>query len=169
MDSVLGQRTGIRGSEIIENAYGRHSTVLTDGGTATTTTTTTETKPLISDEEWIKTNSDAAGYGSTTTTVNKNDTDNDTTDSRGDNDGKVIQQDDGSRSGSSSNFFAEIPAIIVTLMINFMTAIPFGVAYFPLGWSNNGGGGDGDDDATDDATAGGAEDGISGPFPLPGM
>jgi len=55
------------------------------------------------------------------------------------------------------NIIAEIPAIVVTLLINFMTAIPFGTAYFPMGWSNDVDGGD---------DTGG--DGISGPFPLQG-
>jgi hypothetical protein len=162
MDSVLGQRAS---TEIIENAYGPHSTVFNSG----TTSTTTETKPFISDEEWTKTYS--AGYGSTTA-VNKNDTDSRGGGGGGDGGGgNIIQDDDGSGSGSS--FFAEIPAIIVTLMINFMTAIPFGVAYFPLGWNNNnnggGGGGTTDGDATTTDDASGSEDGISGPFPLPGM
>jgi len=72
----------------------------------------------------------------------------------------------GAAAGAAEGFLSEIPAIMVTLMINFMTAIPFGVAYFPLGWSNdydsdlagNGNSGDDDDD----------QDGIAGPFPLPG-
>lgn len=58
------------------------------------------------------------------------------------------------------SLLSEVPAIIVTLMINFMTAIPFGVAYFPLGWSS-----DGDASTGEGDVEGG---GISGPFPLPG-
>lgn len=65
-----------------------------------------------------------------------------------------------STKSSYVSFLAEIPAVVVTLMINFMAAIPFGVAYFPLGWTS----GDGEDDpgAEDDSS------GVSGPFPLPG-
>lgn len=75
--------------------------------------------------------------------------------------GNVLESS--STAGSTDNgddgvsFLAEIPAIIVTLMINFMTAIPFGVAYFPLGWSSDSGDGEDDGDGS-----------ISGPFPLPG-
>lgn len=55
------------------------------------------------------------------------------------------------------SFIEEIPAILVTLMINLMAAIPFGVSYFPLGWSN-----EGESDAYNETS------GISGPFPLAG-
>jgi SulP family sulfate permease len=65
-----------------------------------------------------------------------------------------------SSSGDGTSFLAEIPAIIVTLMINFMAAIPFGVSYFPLGWSNDH---NGTNDETDSENGG-----IEGPFPLPG-
>jgi hypothetical protein len=170
MDSVLGQRTCSRGSEIIENAYGRHSSIMNkDGGGGiggiggigggAMNGTSSETKPLISDEEWTKTNTSnsSSGYGSTT------DTDTDNRGELGGGDANAASQvdDDGS-------FFAEIPAIIVTLMINFMTAIPFGVAYFPLGWSNNYGGSS-SGGSGDDASGGDDQDGISGSFPLPGM
>jgi SulP family sulfate permease len=61
----------------------------------------------------------------------------------------------------TTSFLAEIPAILVTLLINFMTAIPFGVSYFPLGWSN---------DYNDNNNYSGENegDGIVGSFPLPG-
>ena len=152
MDSVLGPRAS--GFETIENAYSvRHSD--------------SEIKPLISGEEWTKTDTDSSstGYYGSTNTIdvnNKNDTCTITESIGGGSDRNVIQDDD--NDDSDGSFFAEIPAIIVTLMINFMTAIPFGVAYFPLGWS---GSGDGDGDTTTDDAA--AEDGISGSFPLPGM
>jgi len=42
-----------------------------------------------------------------------------------------------------------------------MTAIPFGVAYFPLGWSGDGGDAGEDEDQEHNR-------GVSGPFPLPG-
>ena len=153
MDSVLGPRAS--GFETIENAYSvRHSD--------------SEIEPLISGEEWTKTDTDSSstGYYGSTNTIdvnNKNDTCTITDSIGGGSDRNVIQDDDDD--GGDGSFFAEIPAIIVTLMINFMTAIPFGVAYFPLGWSGSNGGGDGDT-TTDDAAA---EDGISGSFPLPGM
>ena len=56
----------------------------------------------------------------------------------------------------STSLVAEIPAILVTLLINLMAAIPFGVSYFPLGWTN------------DTESIIGDESGIHGPFPLPG-
>ncbi len=58
---------------------------------------------------------------------------------------------------TTPSFLEEIPAILVTLLINVMAAIPFGVSYFPLGWSN---------DAEIDASS--ESSGINGPFPLAG-
>jgi len=57
----------------------------------------------------------------------------------------------------------QIPAIAIASLLNLMMAIPFGVSYFPIGWS-----------AGEAATAGGAtntnssEDDVQGSFPLPG-
>ena len=56
----------------------------------------------------------------------------------------------------TTSLVAEIPAILVTLLINLMAAIPFGVSYFPLGWTND----------TESALS--DESGIHGPFPIPG-
>lgn len=67
---------------------------------------------------------------------------------------------DNPTSAAATNVVAEIPAIVVTLLINFMTAIPFGVAYFPLGWSN--------DFHHDDTTSTISTSTIAGPFPIPG-
>ena len=63
------------------------------------------------------------------------------------------------REGTTS-FLSEIPAILVTLLINLMAAIPFGVSYFPLGWSNSSES-DNDYDESDGS-------GIHGPFPIAG-
>lgn len=54
---------------------------------------------------------------------------------------------------------AQLPAIMVVSLLILMTALPIGVAYFPIGWSS-----EPLPDDIDDATA----DGIRGPFPLPG-
>lgn len=55
----------------------------------------------------------------------------------------------------------QIPAVLLVCLLNLMMAIPFGVALFPLGWSNEG----------DMSAAGGADaeaDQVHGDFPLPG-
>jgi len=125
-------------------------------------------KPLISEEEWTKktnvtvTNSssnDDSGCADEKTTLlggNKSGHASSSSSDKGSGSGSGSGNDSGS-SNSSGGLLAEIPAIIVTLMINFMTAIPFGVAYFPLGWSGKG---DGCENST-------AED-VCGPFPIPG-
>lgn len=54
----------------------------------------------------------------------------------------------------------QVPAIAITSLLNLMMAIPFGVSYFPIGWSSG--------ESTEDASGGGEDaDGVSGPFPLP--
>jgi len=112
-------------------------------------------KPLISQEEW-KANV-TKSVGSTTTGNDDSCCADEKTKLL--NDGGKGGNDSSSSSdkGSSGGLLAEIPAIIVTLMINFMTAIPFGVAYFPLGWSGKG---DGCENST-------SED-VCGPFPIQG-
>lgn len=58
----------------------------------------------------------------------------------------------------------QIPAITVVSLLILMTALPFGVAYFPVGWM-------GSDEPTDSpTTSGGSSEGddIQGSFPLPG-
>lgn len=68
---------------------------------------------------------------------------------------------DNPTSAAATNVVAEIPAVVVTLLINFMTAIPFGVAYFPLGWSN-------DFHHDDTASTTTSTSTIAGTFPIPG-
>jgi Sulfate permease family len=48
----------------------------------------------------------------------------------------------------------QVPAVILISLFHFMIGIPFGVSYFPIGWSN-------EDNNSDD-------EGIHGPFPLSG-
>jgi sulfate permease, SulP family len=48
----------------------------------------------------------------------------------------------------------QIPAILLVCLLNLMVGIPFGVSYFPIGWS-----------ASNETNESG--DGVSGPFPLP--
>jgi len=61
--------------------------------------------------------------------------------------------------------FAEVveqsPAIIATNLLILMVAVPFGVAYFPIGWTN-------DVDSSSGCEGGDGEDDIAGSFPLPG-
>lgn len=52
----------------------------------------------------------------------------------------------------------QIPAILLIGMFHMMIGIPFGVSYFPIGWSSSS---STNGDAVD-------SDGVSGPFPLPG-
>jgi len=138
MDSVMGKR----GSIIVLNK--RASAIENDSNIS---------KPLISQEEW-KANV-TKSVGSTTAGNDDNCCADEKTKLL--NDGKGGNNSSSSDSGSSGGLLAEIPAIIVTLMINFMTAIPFGVAYFPLGWSGKG---DGCENST-------SED-VCGPFPIQG-
>jgi hypothetical protein len=65
------------------------------------------------------------------------------------------------------NFVAQIPAIAIVSLLILMTAVPFGVAYFPIGWSNSQ---DlvGTGTATSSGDATGDEDDIHGVFPVPG-
>ncbi|CAB9501104.1 solute carrier family 26 [Seminavis robusta] len=59
-----------------------------------------------------------------------------------------------------ASLITQIPAIAIASLLNLMMAIPFGVSYFPIGWSAGGENNAGD--AQQDA------DGVSGAFPLPG-
>jgi len=138
MDSVMGKR----GSIIVLNK--RASAIENDSNIS---------KPLISQEEW-KANV-TKSVGSITTGNDDSCCADEKTKLL--NDGKGGNNSSSSDKGSSGGLLAEIPAIIVTLMINFMTAIPFGVAYFPLGWSGKG---DGCENST-------SED-VCGPFPIQG-
>jgi len=140
MDSVMGKR----GSIIVLNK--RASAIESDSNIS---------KPLISQEEW------KANVTNSVVSATASNDDSCCADEKTKllNDGKGKGGNDSSSSekGSSGGLLAEIPAIIVTLMINFMTAIPFGVAYFPLGWSGKG---DGCENST-------SED-VCGPFPIQG-
>lgn len=60
---------------------------------------------------------------------------------------------------SAKEIVQQLPAIIATLLLILMVAIPFGVAYFPIKWTN-------DPSVMDVADDG--EDDIQGSFPLPG-
>lgn len=54
-----------------------------------------------------------------------------------------------------SRLLGQIPAVVLIGMFHLMIGIPFGVSYFPIGWSS------GDTGSKDD-------DGINGTFPVPG-
>jgi Sulfate permease family len=58
------------------------------------------------------------------------------------------------------SLWSQLPAIVVASLLNLMLAIPFGVSYFPIGWSVGGG------EAT--ITSGDPESGVAGAFPLSG-
>ena len=138
MEGVIGGQR--RKSEITAEVYGsiRHSTVDTKA-------------TLVSEADWDR--SGPLNDDGQDNAVNEN-----TTLLGG---GEPSKASAGGGDGDSVSLLSEIPAIIVTLMINFMTAIPFGVAYFPLGWSS-------DASAVGEDDGGGEGGGISGPFPLPG-
>jgi SulP family sulfate permease len=81
--------------------------------------------------------------------------------------------DDRQRRGSSlldvrshlKHAAGQVPAIVLICMFHLMTAIPFGVSYFPVGWSgsrDSSGGGD------DSSNTDGDDDNVNGAFPLPG-
>jgi SulP family sulfate permease len=55
---------------------------------------------------------------------------------------------------------SQVPAIVLIALFHLMIGIPFGVSYFPIGWRNDMG--SSDEDTVE------AEDGVKGPFPLPG-
>ena len=57
------------------------------------------------------------------------------------------------------DYVAQLPAVLVTVLLILMAAVPFGVAYFPVGWSN---------DPTVLAEAGDPEGDVRGSFPIPG-
>lgn len=61
---------------------------------------------------------------------------------------------------SLNDYIEQIPAILVTTLLILMTAIPFGVAYFPVGWTN--------DASLESNTGNSEEDDVSGSFPYPG-
>ena len=60
-------------------------------------------------------------------------------------------------------YVQQIPAILTTVLLILMTAIPFGVAYFPVGWANE----DQSSDSSSQASTG-EEDDVHGTFPFPG-
>jgi len=154
MEAIIGCER--RNTEIVDVCYGSHPT---KSGVK---------RSLVSEADWShwtdsSENSDVEKSG--------NDAANESTELLG---GKLKRKETsrgrsrGNRkddySCSDNSLVAEIPAICVTLLINFMTAIPFGVSYFPLGWSNDY---EGDDQSgeTEFPTEGVS---INGPFPLPG-
>lgn len=55
---------------------------------------------------------------------------------------------------------SQLPAVAVSSLLNLMMAIPFGVSYFPIGWSSG--------DAAAAAQGEVDSDGVNGSFPLPG-
>ena len=61
---------------------------------------------------------------------------------------------------SFSAAVGQVPAVTVVALLWLMMALPFGVAYFPIGWSS--------DDATIVDDVDGMKGAIHGPFPLPG-
>lgn len=152
MDSVVGpQRSSI---SAVEHAYGRKSgsVVVMEGSLHQRQSKRTT---LINAAQWEE--AEGAGKEEAAKTCT-----NETT--------SLVTADNAQHAPTTkTKFVAEIPAIIVTLMINFMTAIPFGVAYFPLGWSNDfvetTGTTGGNATAFDTETTDGI---VAGPFPFPG-
>lgn len=59
------------------------------------------------------------------------------------------------------DYMEQLPAILVTTLLILMTAVPFGVAYFPVGWTN-------DVAAAQSANGDDVQDDVSGSFPFPG-
>lgn len=57
------------------------------------------------------------------------------------------------------SWLTQIPAIVVASLLNLMLAIPFGVSYFPIGWSVGGG---------EESSREADPDSVSGAFPLSG-
>jgi SulP family sulfate permease len=66
--------------------------------------------------------------------------------------------------GHLKQFFGQVPAVIIMGLFHLMIGIPFGVSYFPIGWSSSGSSVADGDTSTEDPSL----DGIHGPFPLPG-
>ena len=60
------------------------------------------------------------------------------------------------------SLMSQLPAIAIASLLNLMMAIPFGVSYFPIGWSSGNPMDAGDQQLEVDS------DGVSGSFPLPG-
>lgn len=68
----------------------------------------------------------------------------------------------GVTSRKSPSLISQLPAIVIASLLNLMMAIPFGVSYFPIGWSSSNSL-DGDSQQQEASS-----DGVSGSFPLPG-
>lgn len=68
-----------------------------------------------------------------------------------------IRQETHKKCSPCNDLLGQIPAITIASLLNLMMAIPFGVAYFPIGW----GGGD-------ERPAGQEDETVAGSFPLPG-
>jgi hypothetical protein len=60
------------------------------------------------------------------------------------------------------DYVEQIPAVLVTCILILMAAVPFGVAYFPIGWTNDPSVSPSNSDGDDD------EESVYGTFPLPG-
>lgn len=60
------------------------------------------------------------------------------------------------------DYVEQIPAILVTCILILMAAVPFGVAYFPIGWTNDPSVSPSNTDGDDDEMP------VYGTFPLPG-
>jgi SulP family sulfate permease len=67
----------------------------------------------------------------------------------------------------------QVPAIVLICMFHLMTAIPFGVSYFPVGWASSSSPSSqatspSSSSGVDDGGGGDDDDGVNGAFPLPG-
>ena len=60
------------------------------------------------------------------------------------------------------DYAGQIPAILVTVLLILMSAVPFGVAYFPIGWSND------PSMVQESGSTNDSEDDVHGKFPIPG-
>lgn len=58
------------------------------------------------------------------------------------------------------DYMEQMPAVLVTVLLVLMAAVPFGVAYFPVGWSN--------DPGVQADSSVDPESDVQGSFPLPG-
>lgn len=65
--------------------------------------------------------------------------------------------------GGLRRILSQIPAVVLICMFHLMIGIPFGVSYFPIGWSSSGSNG-----ATTNTSSDDDDDGIRGTFPVPG-
>jgi sulfate permease, SulP family len=69
------------------------------------------------------------------------------------------------------DYVEQIPAILMSILLSLMVAVPFGVSYFPIGWTNTPlpDNTSGSDESTGDGdTNGDNNNNVYGPFPLPG-